>query len=137
MAHWLIKTEPSTYSFADLVREKRTVWSGITNAAALIHLRTMKAGDQLLVYHTGDEKAVVGLAKVLNAAYPDPEQDNPKLVVVDIAAGKPLPPPVTPPQIKSNPKFKNWPLVKIGRLSVVPTSDEEFEAILALSRQTA
>ena len=136
MAYWLLKTEPSTYSFADLLREKRTVWSGVSNAAALINLRAMKIGDQLLVYHTGDEKAVVGLAKVVKAAYPDPNEDNPKLVAVDIEAEVPLKRPVTLAEIKGDARFAEWGLVKVGRLSVVPTTKEQWAAVMALAKKS-
>ncbi len=133
MSHWLLKTEPSEYSFADLVREKRTVWSGISNAAALKNLRAVKKGDDLLIYHTGDEKAVVGLAQVAREAYPDPSDPDPKHVVIDIIAKKPLPAPVTLATIKADKRFAEWALVKIGRLSVVPTTAEQFAAILKLA----
>ena len=85
MADWLLKTEPSTYSFADLEKAKKAVWDGVTNPVALKNLRAMKAGDRVVVYHTGDEKAAVGLATVTREAYPDPKGKNPRLVVVDLA----------------------------------------------------
>jgi predicted RNA-binding protein with PUA-like domain len=130
---WLLKTEPSTYSFDDLVKEKAAVWDGISNAAALKHLREMKVGDDLLIYHTGDEKAVVGTAKVSKAAYPDPKEKDEKLVVIGIKAGKALPQPVTLAQIKSDKRFAGWDLVRMSRLSVVPTSDEQWAAVMALA----
>src|SRR5436190_24052101 len=105
MAYWLVKTEPSAYSFADLVREKKTAWTGVKNAAAQINLRAMKAGDQVLVYHTGDEKAVVGLAKVARAAYADPTDKDGKRVAVDLAAGEGLSRPVTMPEIRKDARF--------------------------------
>ena len=120
MAHWILKTEPSTYSFADLQKTTRAVWDGVANPVALRHLRDMAVGDEVLIYHTGDEKAVVGHAKVVKAAYPDPKQDDPKLVVVDLEAGKPLPSPVTLKAIKADPAFADLALVRQGRLSVVP-----------------
>jgi len=132
MAYWLLKTEPSEYSFADLVHEKRAVWSGVSNAAALKNMRAMAKGDEVLIYHTGDEKAVVGTAAVAKAAYPDPNEKDAKLVVVDIAPRKPLAQPVTLATIKGDPRFAEWGLVKIGRLSVVPTTKEQFAAILAM-----
>ena len=132
MAYWLLKTEPSEYSFADLVREKRAGWSGVSNAAALKNMRAMAKGDEVLMYHTGDEKAVVGRAVVAKAAYPDPNEKNAKLVVVDITPRKPVGKPVTLAAIKADPRFAEWGLVKIGRLSVVPTTKEQFAAILAL-----
>ena len=130
---WLLKTEPSTYSFDDLLKEKSAVWDGITNAAALKHLREMKTGDDLLIYHTGDEKAVVGTAMVSKAAYADPKQDDPKLVVIGVKPGKRLAQPVTLAQIKADKRFGGWDLIRIGRLSVVPTSDEQWNAIMGLA----
>lgn len=120
MAHWILKTEPSTYSFADLQKAGRAVWDGVANPVALRNLREMAVGDEVLIYHTGDEKAVVGHAKVAKAAYPDPKQDDAKLVVVDLEAGKPLNTPVTLKAIKSDPAFADLALVRQGRLSVVP-----------------
>jgi len=120
MAYWILKTEPSTYSFADLQKATRTVWDGVANPVALKHLREMNVGDDVLIYHTGDEKAVVGHAKVVKAAYPDPRQDDPKLVVVDLEAGKPLATSVTLKAIKADPAFAELALVRQGRLSVVP-----------------
>jgi predicted RNA-binding protein with PUA-like domain len=125
MAMFLVKTEPATYSFRDLVKEKRTVWSGVSNAAALIQLRAMKAGDLVLVYHTGDEKAIVGMAKVVKAAYEDPSQPGlndrgePKAAVVDLAPVKAASVPLELAKIKSDPRFAEFALVKQSRLSVM------------------
>jgi predicted RNA-binding protein with PUA-like domain len=130
---WLLKTEPSTFSFADLEKSKKTTWDGVSNAAALIHLRKMKVGDAVLIYHTGDEKAVVGTAKIVKAAYPDPKQKNEKLVVVDLQAGKSLAKPVTLAQIKTDKRFAGWDLIRISRLSVVPTTQEQWDAIMKLA----
>jgi predicted RNA-binding protein with PUA-like domain len=120
MAYWILKTEPSTYSFADLQKATRAVWDGVANPVALRNLREMTVGDDVLIYHTGDEKAVVGHARVVKAAYPDPKQDDPRLVVVDLEAGKPLKSPVTLKAIKADPAFAELALVRQGRLSVVP-----------------
>lgn len=120
MAHWILKTEPSEYSFADLRRDRRTRWSGIANAQALIHLRAMAKGDDVLIYHSGGEKALVGRATVVKAAYPDPEQDDARRVVVDIAAGALLANPVTLAAIKADRAFAELGLVRQSRLSVVP-----------------
>ncbi len=120
MAFWILKTEPSTYSFADLQKAKRAVWDGVANPVALKNLRAMAVGDEAMIYHTGDEKAVVGLARVVRAAYADPKQDDPRLVVVDLEAGKPMPTPVTLKAIKADPVFAELALVRQGRLSVVP-----------------
>jgi predicted RNA-binding protein with PUA-like domain len=133
MAHWLVKTEPSTYSFDDLVKEGRTVWSGVRNAAAQLHMRAMKVGDEVLVYHSGGEKAAVGIAKVVKAAHPDPTDAQAKAIAVDLAAGSRLKHPVTLAQVKADKRFKEWGLVRISRLSVVPTTPEQFAAILALA----
>lgn len=121
---WLLKTEPSTYSFEDLVREKAAVWDGVTNAQARLHLRSMKKGDRLVVYHTGDVKAAVGRATV--AAVPRPDPADPKGTVVDVKAGKALPRPVTLAEIKAAKLFAGSPLVTIGRLSVVPLTPGQY-----------
>ena len=119
MAYWLLKTEPSTYSWADLQRDKKATWDGVTNAAALINIRRMSKGDLAFIYHTGDERAVVGIAEIVSNPYPDPKQDNEKLAVVDLKPKKPLPAPVTLEMIKADKAFAGWDLLRIGRLSVV------------------
>ena len=124
--HWLLKTEPSTYSWDDLVREKTAVWDGVSNPVALRNLAAMKPGDDALIYHTGDEKAVIGLARVTKAAYPDPKAKDPKLLVVELAAVKPLARQVTLAEIKADKRFQESALVRQGRLSVVSLSDEQF-----------
>jgi predicted RNA-binding protein with PUA-like domain len=129
---WLLKSEPGTYSFADLLQEKRAVWDGITNPLALKHLRQMKVGDDLLIYHSGEQKAVVGTAKVSKTAYPDPRQKNEKLVVVEIHGGQPLAKPVTLAQIKADKRFAGWALVRMSRLSVVPTTPEQWKAVMQM-----
>lgn len=129
---WLLKTEPSTYSFARLVQERRAVWDGVRNNLALSHLRGMKEGDRVLIYHTGGEKQVVGTARVMRAAYPDPGQNDPKLVVVDLEAEGALPAPVTLAAIKADPAFKDFPLVRMGRLSVMPVPADLWKRILSM-----
>ena len=124
--HWLLKTEPSTYSWDDLVREKTAVWDGVSNPVALRNLAAMKPGDDALIYHTGDEKAVVGLARVTKAAYPDPKAKDAKLLVVELTAVKPLAKQITLAEIKADALFKDSPLVRQGRLSVVNISDAQF-----------
>jgi len=124
--HWLLKTEPSTYSWDDLVREKTAVWDGVSNPVALRNLAAMKPGDDALIYHTGDEKAVVGLARVTKAAYPDPKAKDPKLLVVELAPVKPVTRQVTLTEIKADLLFRDSPLVRQGRLSVVPLTDDQF-----------
>lgn len=124
MAHWLLKTEPSTYSIADLAKEKRTRWDGVKNAAALINLRKMAVGDQLFVYHTGDEKAVVGIARIFVADTKDG--------VVTLEYEKTLRHPVTLAAIKADKVFKEFALVKISRLSAMPVSADHWKRILKL-----
>jgi predicted RNA-binding protein with PUA-like domain len=127
---WLLKTEPSTYSFADLEREKVATWDGVSNPVALKHLGSMSAGDECFVYHTGDEKRIVGTARVVKGPYPDPKATDPRLVVVDLAPGKRLERPVTLAEIKADSRFAGWELVRIGRLSVMPVSAEQWKWIL-------
>jgi predicted RNA-binding protein with PUA-like domain len=129
--HWVLKTEPSEYAFADLVRERRTRWEGVSNPVALKHLRSMLEGDDALIYHTGSEKAAVGLARIASAPYPDPS--DPKLVVVDIEAGQPLARPVTLAQIKAEPSFAELGLVRVPRLSVVPVEPGQWKRLLAMA----
>lgn len=135
MAYWLLKTEPTDYSWAKLVRDKKATWDGIANATALIHLRTMKAGDQALIYHTGNERAAVGIAKITKGPYPDPKENDPKLVVVDLESGKALGRPVTLDEIKADKTFAGWDLLRIGRLSVVPTPKLMWDRIIEMSKE--
>lgn len=133
MAYWILKTEPTEFSFADLRRDKRARWDGISNAQALIHLRQMAKGDEVLIYHSGAVKALVGRAKVLGAAYPDPAKADPKLVVVDVAAGAPLVRPVPLAAIKADPAFKDLGLVRQSRLSVVPVREDLWRRLAAMA----
>jgi predicted RNA-binding protein with PUA-like domain len=135
MAMWLLKTEPSTYSWNDLVRAKKATWDGVASAAALINIRNMKKGDQLIIYHTGDERAAVGIAEVTSAPYPDPKQDNEKLAVFDLKPSKPLARPVTLDEIKKDKTFTGWDLLRIGRLSVVPMPKPMWDRLLELSKE--
>ena len=128
---WLLKTEPGEYSYDDLEREKRGRWDGVTNPVALRNLRAMKAGDRVLVYHTGDEKAVVGLAEVVGEAYPDPKAKAERLVVVDVEPRGRLARPVTLAEMKAMAEFAESPLVRQGRLSVVPLTAPQWKAVLA------
>jgi predicted RNA-binding protein with PUA-like domain len=130
MAHWLFKTEPSDYSFADLARDKRVVWEGISNAAALIHLRAVKKGDAVVLYHTGDEKTAVGLAEVARGPYPDPKLGDPKRVVVDLKPVRAFATRVPLADFRSDPVLKTTELVRITRLSVVPLTPEHFARVL-------
>lgn len=127
--HWLLKTEPSTYSWDDLVREKTAVWDGVSNPVALRNLAAMKPGDDALIYHTGGEKAVVGRARVTKGAYPDPKEKDAKLLVVELAPARRLSRLVTLVEIKADPLFRDSPLVRQGRLSVVPLTDEQFRRL--------
>lgn len=130
-ACWILKTEPTTYSFDRLVKEKTAVWDGVTNPVALKNIRSMQKGDELMIYHTGDEKAVVGLASVASAPYADPR--DAKLAVVDIKAGKALARPVTLAQIRAEPVFKDMALVRMPRLSVVPASEAQWKKLLEMA----
>ncbi len=134
MARWLLKTEPSEFSFDDLVAKKTATWDGVSNALALKHIRAMKKGDEVFIYHTGNEKAVVGLAKVTSDPYPDPKAGDEKLVVVDLKAGKRLANPVTLASIKADKSLANWELVRVGRLSVMPVSDEVWWKIEVMGK---
>ena len=126
---WLLKTEPKAYSYSDLEREGRAVWDGVTNPVALKNLRAMKAGEEAFVYHTGDEKAVVGTARVARAAYADPRKGDPRLVVVEIEATGRVRKPVTLAEIKAMAVFAGSPLVRQGRLSVVPLTPAQWKAV--------
>ena len=121
---FLLKTEPSTYSFADLQRDQQTVWDGVNNPVALKHLRGMTAGERLVIYHTGEQKQAVGTASVVAVDTSDPK--NP---AVTISAGRVLARPVTLAEMKSNKLFQDSPLVRQGRLSVVPLSEAQYKAI--------
>lgn len=129
---WLLKTEPTTYSFDDLTRDGRTTWDGVRNALAQQHLRAMRSGDEVLVYHSGKDKAVIGLAKVSRAPFPDPGAGDPKLVAIGLAAGHRLARPVTLAEIKRDPVFAAFALRRISRLSVMPVSAAEWTRLLAL-----
>lgn len=133
MARFLVKTEPSTYSFASLQRDKRTVWDGVANPVALKHLASIRKGDTVIVYHTGDEKQAVGLATAASDAYPDPKLKDPKRPVIDLAAGKALVKPVTLAQVKADAMLKSTPLARLPRLSVMPFSEAEFKRLMVLA----
>lgn len=131
MANWLLKTEPSTYSFDDLQKAKRAVWDGVKNPTALANLRAMKPGDHAVVYHTGDEKAAVGLAEIVSA--PRADKKDAKLTVIELAAKTALGRAVTLAELKTEPAFADSPLIKIGRLSVVPLDAAQYKRLLALA----
>jgi predicted RNA-binding protein with PUA-like domain len=134
---WLVKTEPSDYAFADLVREGRATWDGVTNALAQIHLRAMSAGDLVLVYHTGKEKAVAGLARVAAAPRPDPADAAGKRVVVDLVPVGPARTPVTLDAVRADPRCADLALVRQTRLSVMPVPDDAWTALVAASGVSA
>src|SRR6478735_1535719 len=122
--NWLFKEEPTHYGFDAFVKDKRTVWSGVKNPLAQKHLRSVKKGDRIFYYHTGDEKSVVGIARALGDAYADPGDKTGKQSVVDVAPVKKLAQPVTLASIKADAAFKSFPLVRISRLSVMPVTDD-------------
>jgi predicted RNA-binding protein with PUA-like domain len=126
---WLLKTEPSTYSYDDLEREKRAVWDGVKNPVAVANLGRMKEGDAVFVYHTGGEKAVVGSARVVRAAYADPKAEDPRLLVVDLEATGRIARPVTLGELRGMPAFADSPLLRQPRLSVVPLTKAQWNAL--------
>lgn len=134
MAFWLLKTEPDTYSWDDLVREKKAVWDGVANPVALKNIRSMKKNDLAFVYHTGAQRAVVGIAEISSDSYPDPKAKDPRIVVAELKPQKPLPKPVTLDQIKADPVFAGWDLLRIGRLSVVSVPPAMWKRIEQLAK---
>ncbi len=133
MAYWLLKTEPDCYNWDDLARDKSAVWDGVTNTLALKYIRTMKKGDLALVYHTGDERSAVGVAEVRSDPYPDPKGDDDRLAVIDLRPKRKLPRPVSLSDIKADPTFQGWQLLRIGRLGVVPVPEAMWSRILELA----
>ena len=132
--NWLFKEEPANYNFDALVKDKQTIWSGVRNPLAQKHLRSVQKGDRIFYYHTGDEKAVVGIAKALGAAYPDPQDKSGKLSVVDVGPVKKLPRPVTLAEIKAKAFFADFPLTRMPRLSVMPVTDAQWNAIVKMAQ---
>jgi predicted RNA-binding protein with PUA-like domain len=137
MPSWLVKSDPESYAFADLERERRAVWDGVANALALRHLAAMRPGDDCLVYESGKVKAVVGRARVVSAPRPDPATGDPRRPVVDLAAGERLARPVPLGEIKSDPALAALPLVRQPRLSVMPLPAAAHRRLLALGRARA
>ena len=131
---WLFKTEPSVYSYQQLEKDKKTMWDGVANNLALKNLKDIKKGDLIFIYHTGDEKQAVGIARALGGAYPDPGKKDPKLLVVDIEAVKPLPKPVTLAEVKADKKLANFDLVRNSRLSIMKVTDEQWEIMEGMAR---
>ena len=134
--NWLVKEEPTHYGFDALLKDKKAVWSGVRNALAQKHLRSIRKGDRVFYYHTGDEKAVIGIAKAVSDPYPDPEDRGGKYVAVDIAPVKRLARPVTLAEIKADAAFADFPLVRIARLSVMPVTDAQWARIERLAEKT-
>jgi predicted RNA-binding protein with PUA-like domain len=130
--YWLVKSEPETYSWSDLVRDKRTDWTGVRNYAARLHLRAMAVGDEVFVYHSGDDKSVVGIAKVTKSAFPDTTADEEGWVAVELAAVAPLRKAVTLAQLKADASLKNMVFVRQSRLSVSPVTPAEFAKLKKL-----
>ena len=127
--NWLFKEEPSSYSFDAFRNDGRTVWAGVKNPLARKHLRSVKKGDRIFYYHTGNQKAIVGVAKAAGDAYPDPKDKTGKAVVVDIVPERPLARPVTLAEIKASKAFTSFPLTRLPRLSVMPVTDAEWKEI--------
>jgi predicted RNA-binding protein with PUA-like domain len=136
MAYWLLKTEPGTYAWEDLLREGATAWTGIANAQAQENLRAMKRGDRAVIYHSGEKRAV-GVAEVVRTAYPDPTADDERLVCVDVKPAEPLPAPVPLEALKAEAAFQGSALLRQGRLSVVPLSPAEWRDLAAVSEVIA
>ena len=134
MAYWLLKTEPGSYSFADLMQDKKAVWDGVSNNLALRNIRMMKKGVLAFIYHSGDEKAIVGVAEVASDPYIDPKHRDSKLAVIDLKPKKQLDQHITLAQVKSKKQFASFELVRIPRLAVMPVSTEAWKTLITLSR---
>ena len=132
MAYWLVKSEPSTYSWEKLDKDKQTVWDGVRNYAARLHLKAMKKGEEVLFYHSNEGTEIVGIAKVAKEFYPDPTTDDDAWVAVDIKFYKKLKKPVTLAQVKADKRLANMALVRLGRLSVQPVTDEEWVIVMEM-----
>jgi len=130
---WLFKTEPGAYSYTQLERDGRTTWDGVKNALALKHLSAVATGDEVLIYHTGDEKAVVGVARVVRGSYADPKARDPRLLVVDIEAVRPLARSVPLAELRGNTKLAGFDLLRLLRLSVMPVSASQWTEILRMA----
>lgn len=130
---WLLKSDPEDYSFDDLLRDGKTRWDGVSNNLALKNLRNFRRGDLVLIYHTGEKRAVIGIAEVQSDSYPDPKRDDPRFVAVDIKARERLKRAVSLDEIKKDAGLRTFDLVKLPRLSVMPVSDAQWAAVLALA----
>jgi predicted RNA-binding protein with PUA-like domain len=133
MAYWLVKSEPSAYSWEQFEKDKETQWTGVRNYAARLHLRAMKKGDEVLYYHSNEGLEIVGIAKVAKETYQDPTTDDERWVAVDLKVYKRLKNPVSLSQIKEDRRLANMALVRLGRLSVQPVTDEEWKAVMKLA----
>lgn len=134
MNRWLVKTEPTAYSFQELCKERRTAWDGVKNALALKHMAGMQRGDRVMVYHTGSEKAAVGTAKVVKGPYPDPKGSDDRWLVVDVAAEAALARPVSLAELKTSVAFRQSDLVRLPRLSVMPLTTSQWRAIETIAK---
>jgi len=132
---WLFKTEPSEYSFSDLERDQKTVWEGVTNNLALKHLREIRLGDEILIYHSGDEKAIVGMAEAVSDVYPNPRENDEKLVVVNLKPKRRLSRPLTLGEIKVVEALRDFDLIRLPRLSVMPVSTDQWQLMMDLLQQ--
>lgn len=133
MSYWLLKTEPSTYSYDDLMRDRKATWDGVSNPVALKNIRAMQKGDLAFIYHTGDEKSIIGIVEIVSAAYPDPKANDPRLVVIDIKPKGRLKAPVSLAAVKAKQEFADFALVRIGRLSVMPVTAGQWKSLLGMS----
>ncbi|MEA5512944.1 EVE domain-containing protein [Nodularia sp. UHCC 0506] len=136
MAYWLLKTEPKNYSYFNLEQDGSTVWDGVNNALALKHIRNMLIGDLALIYHTGSERQIIGIAEVVSHPYADPTLNDAKRVVVDIKALRRVSIPLTLAQIKQNGEFTEFDLLRLPRLSVVPVSESNWQRLISLTNST-
>ncbi len=135
MNYWLVKQEPTVYNYNMLEKDKKTVWDDVHNNLALKHIRAMKKGDRALFYHTGDERQAVGIIEITSNPYPNPMEDNERFVVMDVKPVMRLKRPVTLDEIKKDSKFKNWELLRISRLSVMPVPKNLWDEILKKSKE--
>ena len=133
MAHWLVKSEPAKYSFEDLKRDGKTVWDGVRNNTAALHLKAMKVGDEVFYYHSVEGLEVVGVAKVAREFFPDPSDEKGRFVAVELEPVRPMPKPVTLAQLKGEPALSNMAVLRLFRLSVSPVTDEEWAVILTMA----
>ena len=133
MAYWLLKTEPSVYSYEDLERDKKATWDGVTNPVALKNIKSMSKGDLAFIYHTGDVKSIIGIAEIVSGPYPDPKAGDPRIVVVDLKPKEKLHASVSLAAVKARKDFSDFALVRISRLSVMPVSAAQWKNLLTMS----